>query len=534
MRALDGQALKAAVIGAAAWLERQATAINALNVFPVPDGDTGTNMALTMRSTLSAVANSPEHHAGQMASAMAHGALMGARGNSGVILSQIVRGFAKAVEAEPEIDGTSLARALAGATKTAYSGIQKPVEGTILTVVRRAAEEAEVAAAEGLDLEGVLAAATSAAKQAVADTPNQLPVLKQAGVVDAGGQGLYVLLDGILRTVRGESIPEVVGDLATVAIEGFSGEQAYGYCTQFLIQGETLDEGAIHRELEGLGDSLLVVGDTSLVRVHVHTFDPGSAIQLGTRLGILRQVSVENMQLQHEDWKEGHGAAQSQPAPVAGISVIAVAAGKGFADLYRSLGVVEIITGGQTMNPSAQDLVAAIERAPTTDVILLPNNENILMTARQAASFTKRRVGTVPTRTLAQGVAAALAVRFDLDFDTNLQTMNEAAEAVDTGEITVAIRDASFDGFTIQSGQVIGLVNGRVVVVGETVAEAFWALLGKLHLETAELLTLYHGADEPRSAAEAMATETRSRYSSLQVDVIEGGQPFYHYIIARE
>jgi DAK2 domain fusion protein YloV len=533
-RTVDGQKLKAAFGGGAAWLERQATAINALNVFPVPDGDTGTNMSLTMRATLGAVANSPEHHVGRLAAELARGALMGARGNSGVILSQIVRGFAKAIEDEPLLDGAALAKALAGATRTAYAGIAKPVEGTMLTVIRRASEAAQAAAERGGDLEEVLAAATEAARLAVAETPKQLAVLREAGVVDAGGQGLYVLLEGALRTLRGEPIPEAGGDLATVSIEGFAGEQAYGYCTQFLIQGEHLDSSALHRELEPLGDSLLVVGDETVLRVHLHTFDPGAAIQIGTRLGILRQVSVENMQLQHEDWKQGHAAAATTAAPVAGISVIAVAAGDGFRELFRSLGAAQVITGGQTMNPSAQDLLAAIEATPTTDVILLPNNENILLTARQAASLTQRRVGIVPTRTLAQGVSALLGLRVDEDFESNLSAMTEAAEAVDTGEITVAIRDATLDGVTILNGQALGLLNGRVAAVGETVEEAAWALLDKMRLETAEVLTLYTGVDEPVEAGQALADQIVARYPSLHVEVVRGGQPFYHYIIARE
>ncbi|GIW06533.1 MAG: hypothetical protein KatS3mg060_1338 [Dehalococcoidia bacterium] len=532
IRSIDGQKLKSAIAGGAAWLERQAAAVNALNVFPVPDGDTGTNMSLTMRSTVAAIVSSPEHHVGHLAAAMARGALMGARGNSGVILSQIIRGFAKAIEDDSLMDGVVLAKALAGATKTAYAGIAKPVEGTMLTVIRKASEAAQQTAEGETSLERVLAAATEAARQAVAETPNQLPVLKQAGVVDAGGQGLYLLLDGALRTLRGEPIPETTGDLATVAIEGFAGEQAYGYCTQFLIQGENLDTPSLHRELEALGDSLLVVGDEGVVRVHLHTFDPGAAIQIGTRLGLLRQVSIENMQLQHEDWKQSHAAAPS--APVAGLSVIAVAAGEGFRDLFRSLGAVEVIAGGQTMNPSAEDLLKAIEAAPTTDVILLPNNENILLTAKQAASLTQRRVGIVPTRTLAQGVCALLAIRVDDDFDANVAAMTAAAEAVDTGEITVAVRDATFDSITIRNGQALGLLNGRVATVGETVEEAFWSLLGKLRPDTAELLTLYTGADVSVETGRSLAQQVMERYPGLQVEVVEGGQPFYHYIIARE
>jgi DAK2 domain fusion protein YloV len=531
LKRIDGQELKQAMAGATAWLERQAAAINALNVFPVPDGDTGTNMTLTMRATVAAVAASPEHHLGKMAAAMAHGALLGARGNSGVILSQIIRGFAKAVEQESELDGAGLARALAGASKTAYAGIAQPVEGTMLTVIRRAAEAAGMAAAAGSNFEQVLVAATEEARRAVAETPTQLEVLRQAGVVDAGGQGVYVILDGMLRTLRGQAPAEAaLAPSEPVAATAFSGEQTYGYCTQYLIQGSKLDPAAVQRELEALGDSLLVVGDDTLVRVHLHTFDPGAALQVGTRLGILRNVSVENMQLQHEVWREE----RQRVVPTPGISVVAVAAGEGFQELFRSLGVVEIVPGGQTMNPSAEELLAAIERAPTTDVILLPNNANILLAAQQAQKLTSRNVAIVPTRSLAEGVAAALALRHDADLATNVEAMRDAAAAVTTGEITVAIRDATFDGLTIRQGQAMGLLDDQVVAVGDSVEEVFWLLLPKLHVEQASLLTLYPGEGGKLAAAQALAERVQERYPHLQVEVVPGGQPLYPYILSCE
>jgi DAK2 domain fusion protein YloV len=531
LKRIDGQELKQAMAGATAWLERQAAAINALNVFPVPDGDTGTNMTLTMRATVAAVGASPEHHLGTIAAAMAHGALLGARGNSGVILSQIIRGFAKAVEQESELDGAGLARALAGASKTAYAGIAQPVEGTMLTVIRRAAEAAGMAAAAGSNFEQVLVAATEEARRAVAETPTQLEVLRQAGVVDAGGQGVYVILDGMLRTLRGQAPAEAaLAPSEPVAATAFSGEQTYGYCTQYLIQGSKLDPAAVQRELEALGDSLLVVGDDTLVRVHLHTFDPGAALQVGTRLGILRNVSVENMQLQHEVWREE----RQRVVPTPGISVVAVAAGEGFQELFRSLGVVEIVPGGQTMNPSAEELLAAIERAPTTDVILLPNNANILLAAQQAQKLTSRNVAIVPTRSLAEGVAAALALRHDADLATNVEAMRDAAAAVTTGEITVAIRDATFDGLTIRQGQAMGLLDDQVVAVGDSVEEVFWLLLPKLHVEQASLLTLYPGEGGKLAAAQALAERVQERYPHLQVEVVPGGQPLYPYILSCE
>ncbi|MCL6648117.1 MAG: DAK2 domain-containing protein [Chloroflexi bacterium] len=529
LKRIDGQGLKQAIAGATAWLERQAAAINALNVFPVPDGDTGTNMTLTMRATVAAVAASPEHHLGKMAAAMAHGALLGARGNSGVILSQIIRGFAKAVEQEAELDGAGLARALAGASKTAYAGIAQPVEGTMLTVIRRAAEVAGAAAAAGRDLEQVLVAATEEARRAVAETPTQLTVLRQAGVVDAGGQGLYVLLDGMLRTLRGQ-LPAEAAPSEPVAVSAFSGEQTYGYCTQYLIQGNKLDPAAVQRELAALGDSLLVVGDDTLVRVHLHTFDPGAALQVGTRLGILRNVSVENMQLQHEVWREE----RQRVVPTSGVSVVAVAAGEGFQELFRTLGVAEIVPGGQTMNPSAEELVAAIERAPTSEVILLPNNTNILLAAQQAQKLTSRTVEIVPTRSLAEGVAAVLALRYDANFATTVEAMRAAAAAVTTGEITVAVRDATFDGFTIRQGQAMGLLDGQVVAVGDSVEEVFWLLLPKLRVEQASLLTLYPGEGVELAEAQALAERVRERYPNLQVEVVPGGQPLYPYILGCE
>ncbi|MCS7001673.1 MAG: DAK2 domain-containing protein, partial [Dehalococcoidia bacterium] len=411
---IDGQDLKAAFLGATAFLEQQVPAINALNVFPVPDGDTGTNMALTMRATIGAVADSPEHHVGHVAQKMAQGALMGARGNSGVILSQIVRGFAKSIAEVASLDARRLAEALQGATRTAYQGVTKPVEGTMLTVIRKAAEAAEQVANAGGDCDAVLAAATEAARVAVADTPNLLAVLRDAGVVDSGGQGVWVLLDGMLRTLRGET-PPALGEVAqtTTAHAVFSGEQTYGYCTQFLIQGAGLNIDEITRRLDPIGDSMVVVGDENLVRVHIHTFQPGDALNVGSALGILRNISIENMQIQHDVWKEERKAVKPI---IEGVSIVAVAAGDGFTKLFESLGVQEVVLGGHTMNPSAQDLVSAIERTPTREVILLPNNDNILLTARQAAALTSRHVGIVPTTTLAQGVAAALAVKFGESF----------------------------------------------------------------------------------------------------------------------
>ena len=388
--ALDGQNLRELTRAALAWLRYHQATINALNVYPVPDGDTGTNMVLTMQSAWAEIEHSTEHNVGQVAHQMAHGALMGARGNSGVILSQIWRGFARSLDGKATLRAKDMAAAYQEATATAYKGVVKPVEGTILTVARAVSDAATRAADETEDLVRILERMVFAAHEAVALTPSLLSVLKEAGVVDAGGQGLFVILEGMLRALRGEPIAEEVGEAGPVDLitTGLApGEAGYGYDVQFLIVGEGLDVDAVRQRITEMGECPLVVGDPTTIKVHVHVPDPGIPISYGASLGSLRDVTVEDMQAQYREFIAGREAVPSAAQPTQEFGVIAVVVGEGLTRVFQSLGAGAIVHGGQTMNPSTQDLLEAIEKLPAEQAILLPNNSNVILAAEQARSL---------------------------------------------------------------------------------------------------------------------------------------------------
>jgi DAK2 domain fusion protein YloV len=549
IESLNGGQLRDMFAAATAWLERNAEAVNAINVFPVPDGDTGTNMYLTMRSILEEAQSCPTDSAGDILAAMSRGALMGARGNSGVILSQIIRGLAHAGEGVAVLTPSGLARGLEEGSAQAYKALTKPVEGTILTVIREVAEAVREALLAGdRDIIGLLDVAETAARQAVAQTPSLLPVLAEAGVVDAGGQGLLHLLEGMVRHLKGEPL-EVAVPVGTGAIEQEwltvtqqlhqREESLYGYCTEFLIGGRDLDPDGLREGILELGDSVLVVGDERLVRVHVHTDDPGAALSTGSRAGSLHQVKVDNIRVQAERFLEMHEArvpaAVTPPPEAVAIASVAVAAGQGLAEVLRDIGASSIVSGGPTMNPSAQEILAAIEACPAQEVIVLPNDKNIVMAARQAAELSKKRVGVVPTKSLPQGIAALLALRQDLDLEANLQAMEEARQAVRTIEVCRAIRSTSLKGVKVRQGEAIAIVDDELKLAVATPEEAVKkALAGLPMMEEASLITLYYGADTTREQAQALAEELRQAYPHHEVEVAYGGQPHYQYIASRE
>ncbi len=559
-----GQDLKRAMAAASAWLARNADAINALNVFPVPDGDTGVNMALTMQSAINHVADSPSHSAAEIASGISHGALMGARGNSGVICSQIWRGFAEGIAGKERISAREFADGLAAATATAYRAVLKPVEGTILTVVREMGEGATQAASTLNSYSYVLAETAKAARLSVARTPTLLDKLRDAGVVDAGGQGLFVLMDGMRRYAEGEDIDtveieEATGPLAhTTGVEGGvhveHGE--YGYCTNFLLVGDGWDFDEVRAHIASFGESAVIVGDDRIVKVHIHTDTPGTVLNYATNLGSLRQISIANMQDQHEDFLQMHG--QGAPADdatavhsAAGaarasgrdvdssvaqtrIAVLSVASGPGLVDVFRSMGATGIIEGGQTMNPSTEELLKAIEKVPQNEVILLPNNGNIVMAARQTPQLTKKRVVVVPTETIPQGMAALIALNYQATLEENVKGMEEAASQVQTGEITRAVRDARVEGLDVKSGDIIGLLNNVLVTTAPTREEVAWDLLARMGASERELITIYWGGDLDQESAEAFRQQVSERYPDAEVELVSGGQPFYDYIISAE
>jgi len=535
---VSGQDLKEMLVAATSWLEKSAPDIDALNVFPVPDGDTGTNMLLTMRSSMEETDRVPNNSAAAVAEAVAKGALMGARGNSGVILSQIWRGFATALAGKETLGSSELADALILASNRAYNGLSNPVEGTILTVIKEAAAAAqEQVKGDGSDVITVMESAVHAASEAVANTPNLLPVLRNAGVVDAGGQGLYTILEGALRYLRGEvqlmqfRKPQIiVGTASTTRLPLTVEEVPYGYCTEFLLKGDKLKPARIQKNLDKKGQSLIVVGDESTVRVHVHTLNPGEVISYVTDLGTLHQVSIRNMDEQHQNFLE----MQEDRRPVADTSIIAVVSGDGLTDVFRSLGVAEIVPGGQTMNPSTKELLKAAESVPSDKVIILPNNSNIVMTASQVQALTKKQIKVVPTETIPQGVAALLAFDYEADLETNTELMENAKSAVKSIEITRAVRSAQLDGLSIKKRQAIGFLDRALVAVGNEVTDVLKKTLSKIGVDKPEVVTIYYGADVKQEEAEAVSEDIRQRYPGVQIEVVHGGQPHYEYIISVE
>jgi DAK2 domain fusion protein YloV len=536
-----GQELRDMFSAATSWLEKSSADIDALNVFPVPDGDTGTNMMLTMRSTMEEAYRAPDHSAAGVAHAMAKGALMGARGNSGVILSQIWRGLAQGLEGKESFNANELANALEKSAQTAYKGVSNPVEGTMLTVIKDAAKAAREQTDEGNDdIVQVLEAVVAAAGESVANTPRLLKVLKDAGVVDAGGQGIYTLFEGALRYLKGETEqmrlrkPQIiVSELPyTAPLPQVSGidEVPYGYCTEFLLKGEDLDPDDIRKRLEKKGESLIVVGDDSAVRIHIHTLTPGNIITLATKLGTLHQVSVRNMDEQHQDFLE----MQKEKMPTTDTAVIAVASGDGLNDVFGSLGAAAVVPGGQTMNPSTKDILQTVEVVPSDNVIILPNNKNIIATANQVQSLTQKKIKVVPSRTIPQGVVALLAFDYEADFKANAEIMSKALDSVKTIEVTRSVRATRINGLKIRRKQPIGLLDGELIAVGDTELDVVNQLFSRMEMDEAEVVTIYYGVDVEAAAAEEISASITKKYPKLQVEVIRGGQPHYSYIISVE
>lgn len=554
---LDGRVFKGMIWAAYVWLERHKETVNALNVFPVPDGDTGTNMYLTMRSAWKEIDASDDDDISHIAQAVAQGALMGARGNSGVILSQILRGLAHSFRQKANISAEDLVTGLRRASDTAYKGVVKPVEGTILTVIRESANAAQRAAAVDLDLKFVLDKVVQAAQEAVERTPLLLPVLAKAGVVDSGGKGLFYILEGMLRGLRGEELTEngpgeqPAKDQAGAALDPFNLPPIrFGFDVQFLIWGTNLDVDAIRKRIQEIGDYPLIEGSSTLVKIHVHVFDPSVPLAYGVSQGFITDVVVENMDAMAaaggaaEDVKDELSTAPKRPLvdlvePLEGVGVIAVAPGPGLREVFESLGVGAVVSGGQTMNPSTQELLEAIEALPSDEVILLPNNGNIILAAQQARQLAAerlphKRVAVVPSRTVPQGISALLAFNLQADIEENAEAMTRALASIDTGEVTVAVRDASIDGVDVSAGDVIGLLNGALATKGKTSDEVALLLLVQMNAQETEIITVYYGESAPAEAAEALGEEIRSTYPDQDVEVISGGQPHYHYIISAE
>jgi DAK2 domain fusion protein YloV len=523
-------------------LEGRKQEINDLNVYPVPDGDTGTNLALTLRAVLEAVARLPEDSAErELCAAVSQAALMGARGNSGVILSQIVRGAMEVIGAGGPITSQTLCKALANASETAYRAVRRPVEGTMLTVLREMAEAAAAAPA-GLDAKELMDQVIAAGWKSVEKTPTLLRVLADAGVVDAGGYGLVVLVEGATNGGADWSTPIATRIAPRRATPQAAGEEAraeedsrFTYCVSFLVSGSALDQASLEEAAGRLGDSLLVVGDSTQLKLHVHTDEPGEVLKIGTGLGVLSEIEIDNMKMQTAARSERLAqAAEAAPLDTGLTQVVAVVAGEGNKELFRSLGVDFIVDGGQSMNPSAEDLIRAVERAAAPSVVILPNNSNVIMTAEQSLALTKRDVHVVPTRSIPAGLSAAVSFDKRASGSTNAQEMGAAVERVVTAEVTKAVRKAQVDGVKIKADDFIGLVDEQVVVAAHDVGTVIERVIQRLLEGDRELLTVLLGEGESAARAAAAVEQARGRYPNVEIEVHEGGQPYYPALLAAE
>lgn len=552
---IDAEMFRRMVARAAAVLEQHKEDINALNVFPVPDGDTGANMSMTMRSAALEVAKLDADSVGKLAQALAQGSLMGARGNSGVILSQLFRGFAHYCEGRADLSAGDLAQALQDGVDTAYRAVMKPVEGTILTVAKEAARAAARAAGQDTDVVKVLERTVAEAEYALARTPDLLPVLKKAGVVDSGGKGYCCILSGYLAALSGdEAGAAAVAKIGAPALQPAGHDVSpatrvaftidaeishieFPYDTEFFVRGEQIPVEKIRASLYGMGDSVLVVGDASMCKVHIHTANPGPVLDLCVQHGELLDINILNMREQHEGLRQAAEAdAADADADVPGSQVVSVAAGEGFAAIFKSLGVHAVIEGGQTMNPSTQDILAAIETCRAPVVFVLPNNKNIIMAAQQAAELAEgKTVHVIPTRSVPEGVSAAMAWQPGEDIAQIHDGMQRALDAVQTGEITFAVRDSNFDGLSIKEGDILGIWNGLVSVAGRDPGQVLIELVARMvGRHGGDIITLYYGIDVGADEAAALAATLRTAYPDHEVDVHSGGQPLYFYLIALE
>lgn len=549
-RSCSGAELKKALIASALWLEKHTEAINALNVFPVPDGDTGTNMSKTMEAAVKELESIGEATAEHVSKRLSFGALMGARGNSGVILSQIIRGLAEGLHTKDHFTARDLAFALTKARDMAYKAVMKPVEGTILTVVRESAEAAEAASHQHDNFIYVLTKAVEAARDSVARTPTLLDKLREAGVVDAGGHGFFIILEGALKHIRGESLEEAdfsdpLYKKATIVDEGEEHKMdEYGYCTNFMLYAnDEFSFEEVRDKIAAMGNSAVIVGDNVMVKVHVHTENPGAIISYATSLGALSQIKLDNMQLQHEaafgeklnsktETPEDHE--EIDTTLPGNISIVSVVAGKGLARTFKDLGVSSVIHGGQTMNPSTQEMLKAIEKLPNDQIIILPNNKNIILVAQQVQALTNKRVEVIPSATVPQGIAALFNFNFEENLDENLERMKAAIHSITTGEVTRAVRNATVNGVAVTDGQWIGLLDDELSIAAESKEETVWQLLEKMDATNHELLTFYYGEDVSDPEAETFQAQVEARYPNAEVTFVRGDQPHYHYIISAE
>ena len=532
------------VVNASNRLLEESDFVNALNVFPVPDGDTGTNMSMTFKAAVKEIENLNSESIGETSKKLAKGALMGARGNSGVILSQILRGISKGLEGKTEVDGRDLAVAFEEGSKAAYKAVMRPTEGTILSVIRAAAES--VTNVEESNVIAVMETVVTNAKIMLDKTPDLLPALKKAKVVDSGGMGLYIILQGMLDALKNDIKAEIKD--VTVKSAGATGAAStedidikFGYCTEFIIVGDASKAKEFQDKIEDLGDSMIVVGYEDVIKVHIHTNDPGKVLSNAVQYGELSKIKIDNMREEHREvlaLKNEEAASDIQeevaPAESKKYAFISVAMGDGITRVLKDLGVDYVIEGGQTMNPSTQDMMECISKLNADHIFILPNNKNIIMAAEQAAEISDKDIRVIPTKSIPQGITAITMFNYEADVDANEETLKEALEMVKTGSVTYAVRDTEMDGIEIKEGNMLGLVESKIKAVGEDYFEVAKEILESMIDEDSELITIFYGKDVDESKMEEFIAELEDKYDDFDVQCYKGDQPLYYFIMSVE
>ncbi|MCY8928546.1 DAK2 domain-containing protein [Bacillus subtilis] len=551
IRTLNGRTFAEMILAGAQNLSQNASAVDALNVFPVPDGDTGTNMNLSMTSGAREVEQMDTDDIGKVGSALSKGLLMGARGNSGVILSQLFRGFSKNIETKKEINALEFAAALQAGVDMAYKAVMKPVEGTILTVAKDAAKKAMILAEKETDITALMTAVTEEAEASLNRTPELLPVLKEVGVVDSGGKGLLCVYEGFLASLKGETVPQkaVLPSLDDmVSAEHHKSAQSmmntedieFGFCTEVMVRLDQtkreFDEGTFRQDLSQFGDSLLVIADESLAKVHIHAEEPGNVLNYAQHYGELIKIKIENMREQHTSIisQESKPADNETPPAKQPYGIVTVAMGEGISDLFKSIGASVVIEGGQTMNPSTEDIVDAVKSVNADTVFILPNNSNIIMAANQAASVVDEQVFVIPAKTVPQGMSALLAFNPDQEAEANEANMLSAIQQVKSGQVTFSVRDTHIDGKDIKKGDFMGILNGTIIGTSENQLSAAKMLLSEMIGEDDEIVTILYGEDASQEEAEQLEAFLSEKYEEIEVEIHNGKQPLYSYIVSAE
>jgi DAK2 domain fusion protein YloV len=542
---ISGADFQKLLAGASRHFATKVEMMNALNVFPVPDGDTGTNMWLTLQAAVDSVNRLGDADLGRVADTAAIGALMGARGNSGVILSQFFRGMARGFSGKERASIPQVAKAFQYGVVMAYRAVSKPVEGTILTVAREMARGGKIAAKEGSTLGKLLEDAFEAGKIALERTTEQLPVLKEAGVVDSGGCGMLVLLEGFLKVAKGETIAELSEAEVYQPAEGLTdaSEQkhlTYNYCTEALVKGTNLRVRRLREDLEPMGDSLIVVGDDKVAKVHIHTNHPGEVLELCLKRGTLHKIKIDNMLDQHRDtgfFKGEHAgdvdAVKTSAEEAQGVGLVVVGSGPGIEEIFRNVGANRIISGGPTMNPTVQEFVDAI-RVFSNGVVILPNDKNIRLAAEQASTMVNRNVAVIPTKNIPEGIAATMAFDPQASVEENLEAMTERIQEIKSAEITFSVRDSTIGGLSLEKGDIIGIMEGKVAAAGESKEQVLLAVIEAMVEEDDGIISVIYGADVGQAEVEAIEREIKAKYPDMDTEFLSGGQPLYYFYVSVE